>query len=217
MKKTCLFDFDGTLVDSMPTFVSVMKEVMREYGASYDDATIKTIVPLGYQGTVEYCRQNGIDLPIDAMTRRMGELMITAYRDHIPAKANVIPLLEVLHEAGVSLNILTASPHMMLDPALRRLGVLELFDHVWSCEDFATTKSDPEIYRRAAEKMGVDVRDVWFFDDNIHALSTAKQVGMHPCGVFDAASAEDEAAIRALAELYLSDAGELLSLLGGKL
>ena len=32
--------------------------------------------------------------------------------------------------------------------------IFELFDNVWSCEDFGTTKADPRIYEMAAERMG---------------------------------------------------------------
>ena len=43
-----LFDFDGTLVDSMPTFVSVMKRILDENHIPYGDDLIKIITPLGY-------------------------------------------------------------------------------------------------------------------------------------------------------------------------
>lgn len=46
-----LFDFDGTLVDSMPSFISVMLRILDENGIDYEDDIIKIITPLGYQGT----------------------------------------------------------------------------------------------------------------------------------------------------------------------
>ena len=52
--KAYLFDFDGTLVDSMPTYVSVMLRILDENGVKYEDDIIKTITPLGYKGTAEY-------------------------------------------------------------------------------------------------------------------------------------------------------------------
>lgn len=207
--KVYLFDFDGTLVDSMPTFVSVMEQVMTEFGVPYDQETLRTIVPLGYRGTVEYYEKQGLQLPIENMTRRMGELMVGAYRDWIPAKDAVIPTIQALHARGVRLAILTASPHIMLDPALMRLGIFDLFERVWSCEDFETTKSDPAIYHRAAEALGVDVSEVLFFDDNVNALATAQRAGMSVCGVYDPSSAEEETEIRSFADRYIHSFSEL--------
>ena len=38
--KTYLFDFDGTLVDSMPAFVSVMLRILDENNIKYEDDTL---------------------------------------------------------------------------------------------------------------------------------------------------------------------------------
>ena len=57
---TYLFDFDGTLVDSMPTFVSVMLRILDENAISHSDDIVKTITPLGYNGTAEYFIQFGL-------------------------------------------------------------------------------------------------------------------------------------------------------------
>ena len=46
--KTYLFDFDGTLVDSMPTYGAVMKRILDENRVSYGDDIIKIITPLGF-------------------------------------------------------------------------------------------------------------------------------------------------------------------------
>ena len=54
MKTFYLFDFDGTLVDSMPTYVSAMLRILDENNISYDDTIIKTITPLGLSGASDY-------------------------------------------------------------------------------------------------------------------------------------------------------------------
>ena len=61
--KSYLFDFDGTLVDSMPTFASVMVRILEENGIEYPPDIIKIITPLGYVGTAKYYREN-LGLPI---------------------------------------------------------------------------------------------------------------------------------------------------------
>lgn len=55
--QTYLFDFDGTLVDSMPTYISAMLRILDENGITYGDDIIKIITPLGVNGTAEYYLQ----------------------------------------------------------------------------------------------------------------------------------------------------------------
>ena len=143
--KNYLFDFDGTLVDSMPTYVSMMLRILDENGIKYSDDIVKIITPLGYAGTAKYFVEMGLDKPVDELIATMNSYALVAYRDKIGAKKNVIEALKSLKADGCGLHVLTASPHTMLDPCLKRLGIFDLFDNVWSCDDFATTKADPDI------------------------------------------------------------------------
>ena len=137
-------------------------------------------------------------------------MAVDAYTYTIPAKENVVEVLKTLKSRGCSLNVLTASPHESLDPCLKRLGVFDLFDNVWSCDDFSTTKSDPNIYKMAAEKIGVKVEDVIFLDDNYNADKTAKSAGMIVYGVYDKSSEEYIEEIKAITDKYIVDFKELL-------
>ena len=138
--------------------------------------------------------------------------MENEYFYNIPAKSNVIKVLKELKEKGYSLNVLTASPHITLDACLKRLEIFDLFDNVWSCEDFATTKADPEIYKSVAEKLNVNVNDVLFLDDNLNADITAKTAGMKVCGVFDKSSVEYVDKMKSVCDFYIYDFDELLKI-----
>jgi HAD superfamily hydrolase (TIGR01509 family) len=139
----------------------------------------------------------------------MHEYAKTEYTYNILAKENVEKALIYLKQKGYSLNVLTASPHDMLDPCLKRLGLYELFDNVWSSEDFNLTKADVEIYKQASTKLGVSTQDVIFLDDNYFSLKTAKQSGMKVYGVFDQTSQEFTGQIKEIVDKYIVDFEEL--------
>lgn len=212
MKKAYLFDFDGTLVDSMPTYVRSMLRILDENGIEYDDDIVKIITPLGLLGTADYYIKMGVNKPREEIIMKMKEYMYEEYLNNIPAKENVITVINKLKESGVKLSVLTASPHVTLDPCLKRLGLYDLFDNVWSCDDFSTTKADPEIYVKAAEKMGERVEDVLFLDDNYNADATAKKAGMQVCAVYDESSEEYVDEMKSLADYYIYNFSELLDI-----
>ena len=213
MHVSYLFDFDGTLVDSMPTYVSTMLRILDENQITYQDDIVKTITPLGANGTADYFIRNlGLNMPKDQLLMRMKQYLLDAYTYEIPAKPNVESVLKTLKERGVSLNVLTASPHVTLDVCLQRLKLWDLFDNIWSCDDFGTTKADPEIYKQAAERMNTSVEHVLFLDDNLDADRTAKAAGVMTCGVYDASSDAYVDVMKDINDFYIYDFQELLDL-----
>ena len=209
---TYVFDFDGTLVDSMPIYISNMLKILNDSGVSYPDDIIKKITPLGVVDTAKYFINMGVKKPLNEVIRAVEDYAFYEYSYNIPAKVNVISTITELKKRGHKINVLTASPHITLDPCLKRLEIFDVFDNVWSCDDFKTTKADPEIYKMVAEKTDIPLSEILFADDNINALKTAKKAGLKTCGVFDASSEDMIDEIRELADFYVVDFKELLDI-----
>jgi len=210
--KTLIFDFDGTLIDSVPVYGGITKKFLDDNGISYGDDLIEAITPLGYAGTADYLIQLGAKQTREEIRDYYLERIIYYYSHVIPAKPHAAEAMAELKKKGYCLNVLTASPHFSMDPCIERLKLLEYFDNVWSCEDFGTTKGNPEIYKMAAEKLGVPVKDIYFFDDNIHSLLAAKEAGTHICGVYDEASKDVADDIKEICENYVTDLAEIPTL-----
>ena len=208
--KYYLFDFDGTLVDSMPDYGASMTRILDEQGITYGSDIVKIITPLGASGTADYYISLGVKLSKEEIMATMSKYLLEAYANRIPAKAHVPEVLQALKEKGASLNVLTASPHLNLDVCLKRLGMYDIFDNVWSCDDFGTGKSNPEIYKMAAERLGTTVDQVLFLDDNLNADKAAKAAGMRVCGVFDESSREYIQEMKEATDYYIYDFTELL-------
>ena len=208
--KTYLFDFDGTLVDSMPAFGSAMKSVLDDFSVKYGDDIVKTITPLGYEGSAKYFQSIGLDLPTKKILEIMRKKLVYEYTYNVNAKKDVVESLLELKKRGCSLNILTASPHLVVDPCLKRIGIYEIFDKIWSCEDFGTVKSDPNIYKMAAKCLEKEVKEVIFLDDNYFSAKTAKEAGMISVGVYDDSSKEYVEEMKANTDGYIYSFKELL-------
>ena len=81
--------------------------------------------------------------------------------------------------------VLTASPHSVTDICLKHNGVYDLFEQVWSVDDFEKSKSDVTIFYDVAKTIGCEVGEIHYFDDNLMAVTNASQAGYVVYGVYD--------------------------------
>ena len=202
-KEAYIFDMDGTLVDSVYALDNGTKGFLDEMGVKYPDNIVEIITPLGYEGAAKYIQSLGVDKTVDELMQMMKNAMIGEYENNIPAKPFAIDVIKRLHREGHTLCVLTASPHFLLDPCFKRLGIYDLFDKIWSTDDFGLTKSDKRIYHSAAKIICKPVSECVFVDDNINNIRTAKEAGMHTIGVYDSTSENSQTEIKNTAERYI--------------
>ncbi len=211
--KDLVFDFDGTLVDSMPTWGGKMLRILNEEGVSYPENVIEIITPLGDLGAARYfISELGVKKSVEALGEKMDAYAIDKYRNEIAQKEGALAALTALKARGHRLFVLTASPHKMLDPCLARLGMTPLFDGIFSCDDFETTKANPEIYDRLAARIGSTKENLVFFDDNLGACETAVSAGVRTVGVFDPSGKKFTEALKSLTKDFVYTLAEALSL-----
>ena len=206
-----VFDFDGTIMDSMPDWAGKMLNLLDSHGVAYPADIIRTITPLGDGGSARYfIEELGLDMTPQAIQAELDAYALPKYRDSILPKPGVEAGRQALCAAGVPVCILTASPQHMMRPCLERNGLAPYFAFTWGCDDLGMKKNQPEIYARTCAELGTKPENTLFFDDNLLALTTATRAGMLSVGVFDESSAADEAAIRAATVRYLRRWEELL-------
>lgn len=187
-----VFDLDGTLVNSMPYFKRAMLSIADDEGIEYDDELIKILTPLGYVGGAKYYIETyGVDATVDELCEKVRVRLVHEYTYNIKLKDGVGEYLKKLTDEGARLFVLTASPHSVTDVCLTNNGVYDLFERVWSVEDFGLTKSDTRIFRKVAQAIGCEPEEVNYFDDSLIALENAKAAGYKTYGVYDAQT-EDE-------------------------
>lgn len=212
MKKAYIFDLDGTLVDSMGHFAEGMVKILREDGVSYPEDIINIITPMGTIKAANYFKALGAKGSSEDIIARMGENMIDMYTHVIKLKPFVREYLEQLKGLGKKLYVLTASPHITVDPCLKSNEVFSLFDSVWSTDDFGSlTKSDgTELFTAVAEKIGCKPEEITYFDDNITALENAGTAGFYTVGVFDEHYAVPKEDVRSASDKYIMSFKEVL-------
>ena len=210
MTDICVFDLDGTLVDSMERYARGILSVLEEEGISYEPNLIQVLTPLGYTKSAELYQKMGVPGTVEDIVHRIENKLVEQYANHIPLKAGVGDYLRKRKAEGAKLYVLTASPHIVTDVCLKHNGVYDLFDTVWSVEDYGIAKGDVRVYEAVAQRIGCRTEDLSFFDDNLTALSTGKAAGCYCVAVYDRHTEEAFAALTAAGDEAIRSFEDLL-------
>ena len=217
-KKAVFFDLDGTLVDSIGVWNDADEQLARELTGSAPDREelrrFREDALRRFRGEAEpylcYCgllrERYGTDLTARQVQLRRQAI---AHRmlEQVDYKPGADVFLRALKARGYILALTTTGRRGSLDiyrtknRNFAEKGPIDaVFDRVYTCEDVKRIKPDPEIYRRAAEELGLPAAACLAFEDSLSGVQAAKAAGLEVCAVYDRHSDPDRAAINALAD-----------------
>ncbi|MBQ9065895.1 MAG: HAD family phosphatase [Clostridia bacterium] len=208
--RAAIFDVDGTLIDSMPIWYDVGARYLRSCGVTPPEELWRRYFTMGLEEAAQDMREQfSLPQPMEEIKQGFLQIVERFYREEVPLKPGAGNFLKELHKAGVPMALATANTSELANAALTRLGVLEYFSVTLSCEDFGTTKKEPLVYRKAAERLGTEPSETAVFEDILLAVTTAHDAGFCAVAVEDRASAEEEEQIRRVADHYISNFSEI--------
>lgn len=178
-----VFDWDGTLMDSIGTIAACTRAVVRELGLrEVPEETIRGTIGLGLRETMDVLSP-GCD---DAMLARIVE----CYRRHWTATFRDLPLLftgvgEMLRDLaaeGYLLAVATGKSRRGLDYTLEQTGLRGVF-HSTRTADEAFSKPHPQMLLDILEDLGVAPREAVMVGDTTYDLAMARSARMAAVGV----------------------------------
>ena len=181
--KACIFDLDGTLVDSEPGYYASDLEFFGPRGIVIDEELNLRVMGTGtkaYMGLLaELFPDNPFcSLPLEERMR----LRDGYYLEHWAPRARPFPgmagLVSALHARGLPLGLASGSSRAAIDASLGAAGLARYFSVILSCEEVARGKPFPDIYLEAARRLGLAPAGCLVFEDGSKGLAAAKAAGM---------------------------------------
>lgn len=205
-----IFDMDGVIFDSERAVIEAYKMLAPKYGLTdIERACLESIGTTRAQTREIFLSYHGRDLDYDTYRGEVHDLLVTKPFD---IKPGVFELFDWLGDMGVPAALAsstsTESVYRMLDQA----GLTERFTAIICGDTVTRGKPHPEIFLKAAEKLGAEPKDCYVIEDSFNGIRAAHAAGMHPVMVPDILQPDDE--IKALAEVVLpslTEAKEFLS------
>lgn len=186
-----IFDWDGTLCDSVDHIVSAMQAAAVELGMERPShAAVSNIVGLGLQEAV---RTLFPDLPRD----RWDSLAAAYSRHYTAGDANppqlfpgAMETLLALRERGFELAVATGKSRRGLGRILSAMELPEFFDAT-RCADETRGKPHPQMLYEIMAERGKSPADCLMVGDTEYDLAMAREAGMASVGVSFGVHARD--------------------------
>ena len=201
--KGAIFDLDGTILDSLWIWADIDERFLSKRGIAVPPDYMEAVCAMEYRQTAEYtiARFNLKDAPEDLM-REWDEMAVSAYQTELELKPGVKECLSDLKRKNIKLAVATSATPEMCLPALKRNGVMDMFDAIVTTQAVGKGKAHPDVYLAAAKRLGVAVGECAVFEDAILAIKTAKNSGFYTVGVYDSFS-RDENEIKRVADKFI--------------
>ena len=203
--KCAIFDFDGTLFDSMSIWDRVGELYLRSLGKEPKPFMREEVRALSlYQSACYFQKEYDLPLSAEQIMAGVNHMIEHFYIHEVLPKPGVGDFLEQMKKAKIPMCIATASERYMIEAALDRCGLGHYFEKVFTCSEIGHGKDQPVIFRKAMECFGADHSTTIIFEDAVHAIQTAKTDGFAVAAVFDN-SEKRQNEIRRLSDCYLLD------------
>ena len=169
MIDTVLFDFDGVVADTEPSYDLFWNSKAEKFNLGFENfaAMIKGETLRNILGKYFKCASDSekaaIAKDLDAFEQEM------PYKE-IPGSANFI---RILKERGFKLGLVTSSSMHKMKYALAKLGLENCFDAIVTGDSIKEGKPNPQCYITAAQMLKSDPSNCAVFEDSINGMRAA--------------------------------------------
>ncbi|MBY0377071.1 MAG: HAD-IA family hydrolase [Gammaproteobacteria bacterium] len=177
MKRLIVFDWDGTIVDSVSDIISCKQSLALKHGLPLpDEKIIREVLGKPFKEAMAIC--------FPAESKEAQKLLENDYHKlmkksffYSPLFTNVLSTLIYLKSKGYILGVATSKYREEFDVDIKYHGLQDVFDIV-ACGDEHTGKPDPAMLKFIIKQTNVPIEDTLFIGDTRTDILFARNAGI---------------------------------------
>ncbi len=175
-----IFDMDGTLVDNMGFHIKIWTEFLASIGAPTDEEYFfqRTVGKINAEILREFVRPDLTDAQVAEYSLGKEQLYRKRFLPLLTEIPGLSDFLRKVSAAGMPVALATSAGMDNVKFVLEGLGIAPYFCKIVSADEVINGKPDPEIFLKAAGKLGVNPPDCLVFEDSPSGLEAAFRAGM---------------------------------------
>lgn len=206
-----LFDMDGTMIESEAALLECWRQAAQELALPLEDGLWLSMVGLHDRACHDLLRTRLDEEQVQALLSAMQALYDVRVDAGLPLKPGLIALLDRLGAQAMPKAVVTSTRRPRALYKLERAGLLAHFALVVGGDEVAHPKPAPDIYRLAAQRLGVNPERCVVLEDSPAGVRSALAASMTPIHIPDLLAPSAE--VRALGHRIVANMDEAHALL----
>jgi HAD superfamily hydrolase (TIGR01509 family) len=182
--RAVVFDLDGLMFDTEALFHRVAAEMLAERGKVLTPEIMRAMIGRrAVEAGLAFKTLAGLEEPVEALMAEARARFLAEMDAAVHPTPGLFGLLAHVEGRGLPKAVATSSRRSYAERLLQGHGLLDRFAFLLTSEDVERGKPDPEIYRKAVERLEVAASSVLVLEDSAAGLEAAKGAGAVAVGV----------------------------------
>ena len=211
--KGLIFDLDGTLLDSMPSWGRQLDDFLTSRGITPPADLLDRTKTLGLENATGMVLEE-FGLPDDpaVIYKQFQDNMEQLYCTAIPLKTGVREFLDAMSAKGVPMAVATATSRPLVEKVLAHHQLIDHFQSITTVAEAGIGKQDPKVFLMAADKLAMPPAQCIVFEDSLKAVRSANAAGFDTVAIYEESNLSEQSALETESTLYIHDFKNLLTL-----
>lgn len=176
-----IFDMDGLVLDTESAYFEAWRQALETMGFQADLDYFRSFSGYRFAQVQEKLLEKfGMDFDMQKFKELGGQF----WRDHVDSyginlKPGVIELLDFAESKSIPYCIATNSPALNAHECLELAGIKHRFQFIVTGDDVGRPKPAPDIFLKAAGRLGVDIDRCIVFEDSHTGIVAATEAGAY--------------------------------------
>ena len=175
---TVVFDLDGLMFNTEELYQDVGTELLRRRGYEFSQTLLDQM--MGRPSAVALqimIDTHQLDATVQNLLDETDDIFPAVLETRLETMPGLLELLAALERHNISKAIATSSRRAFVERVLGRFELQPRFAHILTSEDITEGKPHPEIYLKAASRLGVSPTEMMVLEDSANGCKAAVAAG----------------------------------------
>lgn len=206
--KLIIFDFDGTLVDSLDIWAYIDEEFFGSRNLDYKQ--VESFSGMTVPEAAKFSKKFfNMQEEVEDIIKEWMDIAVDMYPKKAALRDGAIDLFEKAKAKGYKIAIGTSNALMVVEKYLKENNIDKYIDYVFTGTEAEKGKPEPDIFLHIAKHFNIKPKDTIVIEDSLEGTMAGKNANMYVYSIAERYSKKNEEKIKQIADKFIHSFEEI--------